>query len=417
MSPMRFLSIPIFVLAATAVPVYWALPEGLGTARSGGIVAGWAGCGLLLASLGLMLREPRLAERLGGLERMYRWHHWTGVAAYVLLLAHPLLLAAESWPENRRLAWQTLTPFDQGAAIWFGWLSLLLLMTGLALTFEQRLPYRLWRILHAGSGASIVFGLLHLVALGIDWPSWPVLGLAAVFLGWRFVRDDCGLAARPYVVDASLPVARDMVEVALKPLAAPLDIVPGQFVLVAFLAGPGFRGCGEFHPFTVSGVMEGGIIRLGIKALGDCTRRIQSVSPGVAVRVQGAFGDFLGDCPRGPQFWVAGGVGITPFLARLRARRPEQPTLLLYLYRTEDDAAFVDEIRSIAASGGKLSVRCLATGEAIPDPEALLPDAPTLAGRECYLCGPPGMVAGLKAALQRRGIAARHLHFENYEFR
>lgn len=93
---LRFLSIPLLILIAIVVPVFWTLPDGLGLARSLGIVLGWAGCGLLLASLLLMLRESRLAEGLGGLERMYRWHHWAGMAAYVLLLAHPLLLAADA---------------------------------------------------------------------------------------------------------------------------------------------------------------------------------------------------------------------------------------------------------------------------------------------------------------------------------
>ncbi len=111
---LRFLSIPLLTLAATVGPVFWALPEGLGLARSLGIVVGWAGCGLLLACLLLMLREPRLARALGGLERMYRWHHWAGMAAYVFLLAHPLLLAGDAWPNNRQLAWQILSPFDQG---------------------------------------------------------------------------------------------------------------------------------------------------------------------------------------------------------------------------------------------------------------------------------------------------------------
>ena len=40
---LRFLSIPMLILAATAGPVFWALPEGLGLARSLGIVVGWAG--------------------------------------------------------------------------------------------------------------------------------------------------------------------------------------------------------------------------------------------------------------------------------------------------------------------------------------------------------------------------------------
>jgi hypothetical protein len=70
MSLFRWLSIPLLVLAATAGPVYWAFPEGLSPARSLGIVVGWAGCGLLLASLLLMLWETWLSRWLGGLERM-----------------------------------------------------------------------------------------------------------------------------------------------------------------------------------------------------------------------------------------------------------------------------------------------------------------------------------------------------------
>ena len=164
-----------------------------------------------------MLQEARLAQGLGGLERMYRWHHWAGMAAYVLLLAHPLLLAADAWPDKRLLAWQTLSPFNQGWPVWLGWLALLLLMLGLAVTFEQRIPYRIWRWLHIGLGLGVLLGLLHLVMLGIEQPVWPIMGLAAFFLGWRIVREDFGLAARPYLVQAARPVAEDMVEISLKP--------------------------------------------------------------------------------------------------------------------------------------------------------------------------------------------------------
>lgn len=414
---LRFLSIPLLILAATAGPVFWALPEGLGLARSLGIVVGWAGCGLLLASLLLMLREPRLAKGLGGLERMYRWHHWAGMAAYVFLLAHPLLLAGDAWPNNRQLAWQILSPFDQGWPVWLGWLSLLLLMAGLAVTFERRIPYRTWRWLHVGLGLAVLSGLLHLVLLGIDEPVWPIFGLAAFFLGWRMAREDFGLAARPYIVQSATAVAKDMVEISLKPLAEAVSVMPSQFVLVAFFSGPTYRGCGEFHPFTVSAVGASGEIRIGVKALGDCTQKIQSIEPGVMARVHGAFGNFLTDRPLSPQLWVAGGMGITPFLAQLRAGSLKQQTLLLYLYRSEADAAFVDEIRAMAVRDPNLSLRAVATGKDVPDLSLLLPDVAVLAQHDCYLCGPPGMVAGLRKALSLKGITPRHIHFENFEFR
>jgi len=90
-------------------------------------------------------------------------------------------------------------------------------------------------------------------------------------------------------------------------------------------------------------------IRVGVKALGDCTRRIQSVEPGVLARVHGAFGTFLAERPAAPQLWLAGGIGITPFLALLRAGPLSQQTTLVYLYRAEADAAFLQELRAFAA--------------------------------------------------------------------
>jgi predicted ferric reductase len=144
---------------------------------------------------------------------------------------------------------------------------------------------------------------------------------------------------------------------------------------------------------------------------------MQTVGPGVPVRIQGAFGSFLAERSCAPQLWVAGGVGITPFVARLRDRPLDRQTRLLYLYRTEEDAAFLPEIRAIAATNPQLSFRGVATGDGVPDLDLILPDAEALAEHECYLCGPPAMVASVEAALQQRGITPRYLHLENFEFR
>lgn len=411
------LSLPLLLALCTLGPLLWAWPVELSAARTTAIALGWAGCGLLFASLLLMLREVRLAAWLGGLERMYRWHHRAGMAAYVLLLAHPLALAVDAWAGSPAQAWQTLSPLDQDWPVWVGWLSLLLLMLGLAATFTRRLAYSTWRWLHVALGVAVLLGLVHLLLLGIDEPVWPLLLIAAALLAWRLLRQDRGLAARPYLVRGVTPVTSDMVELTLQPLGDGLDVVAGQFVLAAFLAGPHFRGCGEFHPFTVSAVGPGAQLRLAIKALGDCTQHLQSVEPGVLVRLHGAFGNFLTELPATPQLWVAGGIGISPFLALLRAEPLRQPTTLLYLYRQPTDGAFLAELRAIADANPLLTLRPVASGDALPDLAAVLPEGVALAGCECYLCGPPGLVAAVRRELQQRGIQARHLHFENFEFR
>ncbi|MCM8636681.1 MAG: ferric reductase-like transmembrane domain-containing protein [Candidatus Accumulibacter sp.] len=413
----RRLTIPLLLLASTAGPVCWALPEDLPALRSLGIILGWAGCGMLFGSLLLMLRETWLADWLGGLARMYRWHHRAGVIAYIVLLAHPLALAAASLPEFPGLAWQTLSPFANGWAVRLGWLSLLLLMFGLAATFATRIPYRSWRWLHTTLGIGVVLGLGHLLQLGIDEPVMPLLALAALLLGWRFIRDDAGLAARPYVVRSATPIAQGVVEISLRPLAQPIAADAGQFVLVAFHSGAGFRGCGQFHPFTISSIAVDGEIRIGVKALGDCTRHLQSIATGVPARVHGAFGRFLAGRAITPQLWLAGGIGVTPFVALLRGGPLSQPTTLIYLYRSEADAAYLPELRTLAAADRLLALHAHATGEEPPDLASLLPASHDLANCECHVCGPPAMVAAVRKALCQRGITTRHIHFENFDFR
>lgn len=412
----RRLSIPLITLLLVLAPAFWAWPEGLPAWRSAAIVSGWVGWGLLLASLLLMIREAWLADRLGGLARMYAWHHRLGMAAYLVLLLHPLALAVDGWQESPAMAWAGLSPGQQGWAGWFGWLALLSLMAGLGAALARHLDYRHWRWLHNLFSLAVLLGMAHLLWLGLAAPAlWaPLLGLA--FIVWRVLRADRGWAARPYLVTGVVPAGDAMVEVALRPLGQGLDFRPGQFVLAAFFDGPGFRGCGEFHPFTVSAIGPAGRFSLGIKALGDCTRHLQGVASGVAARVQGPFGDFLAE-PAGPQFWLAGGVGVTPFMARLRAGALKHPVRLLYLHRDSGDAAYDEELQALAAQQPLLTLATVTSGTGLPDLSLLLPAAGELAGCDCYLCGPPGMVAVALDVLAARQVPPARTHFEGFDFR
>lgn len=418
-------SIPFVVVLSVGAPLVWSFPEGLTSWRSAGIIVGWLGCGLLLASLLLMVREPRLAAWLGGLERMYLWHHRLGVSAYLAFLAHPLLLAVDGWLDRPALAWAILAPAQQGWPVWCGWAALLCMMLGLAcaLTPPRRLRYAWWRGLHGLLAVAVLLGGGHLLLLGVEMPLLWLPMLTVVVMLWRALRADVGLAAWPYRVSRVISLGSDAVEVSLHSLgplpasSAAAVVRPGQFVLVAFFGGPSFRGCGEYHPFTVSAVTPDGGIALGIKALGDCTRRLQTLQPGVAARVQGPFGDFLPTHLSGPSLWLAGGIGITPFIAMLRGGRLEQSVRLIYLHRDAHDAAYVDELQALARQQPALSLEVLASGAVPPDLRGVLPDAARLAGRKCYLCGPAGLIEAARDVLCERGVAERDIHFERFDFR
>jgi predicted ferric reductase len=417
MDRIRTLSLPLITGVLVGLPVFWAYPEALSPWRSIGIIAGWIGCGLLLATLLSMVREPRLAAGLGGLERMYGWHHQLGTVSYLILLAHPLALALDARDDSPAMAWSLLGPTHQSWPVWLGWTSLIGLMAGLALAFARQLSYGTWRWLHFLLAAAVVCALAHLLLLGLDelllWVPLLALGLML----WRGLRADLGLGAQPYVVAAVEHPADHMVEISLLPLEQPLLAQPGQFVLAAFFDGPQFHGCSEYHPFTISGVGPEGRLALGIKALGDCTRHLQDVEPGVAVRVQGAFGTFFADVAAGPALWIAGGVGITPFLAVLRRQPPVHPVRLIYLHRDGADGAYRQELLALAAAHPHVELVEYATGDGQPELDKIIPAVADLAGRECYLCGPPGLVAAAIGVLRMRGVPPSRIHSERFEFR
>jgi predicted ferric reductase len=410
----------LITLLAVGALVGWAWPQALSPWRTGGIVTGWIASGLLLVSLLLMVREPWLARWLGGLEPMYRWHHQLGVWAYVVLLVHPLAFAANDWSESPAMAWAMLSPWQQGWPVWLGWASLLCMMAGLMVALWPGLRYARWRQLHHLLSLSVLFGAAHLVALGLDGVLLAVPLLIIGFLLWRVFRADYGLGAQPYAVQRVQHLSPTTVELTLQPLtgppAKPLIAAPGQFVLAAFFAGPQYQGCGEYHPYTISAVGEEGSLCLGIKALGDCTRQLQSIRPGAAARVQGPFGDFFAGGSR-PGLWLAGGIGITPFIAALRKGPLANPVHLIYLQREGESAPYAQELGELAAQQPLLNLQVVDTGDTLPDLSQLLPVTSELRGLECYLCGPSALVDAAAQLLRQGGVGAPQIHFERFDFR
>ncbi len=415
--PLNEMIAPALLLMLALSGAGWALPQGLPPWRSVAIVSAWLGTGLLVGSLLLMVRGPRLAALLGGLDVQYRWHHRSGTLAYVLLLLHPLAIALDAWTQSPQRAWQALAPWFQSWPLWLGWAGLLCLMLGLATTFSLNLPYRRWRALHYLPGIGVLCGLLHVWALlGEPGALWVFMALAVLALCWRLFGVDLGIAAHAYRVRSVVKPAARMIEAVLDPCGARLRVVPGQFVFAAFGNGPHFHGCGEFHPFTVSGIGADGSLAVGIKALGPCSTHVQALESGVLVRLEGPFGNFLAGRHSSAQLWIAGGIGITPFLAVLRRERLAHPTTLIYLYRSDADAAYLEELKVLAAADSALTLITM-RADGAPDFDALLGNIEDVSGRVVHLCGPAPLIDAARASLDRHGVPGASIHFERFDFR
>ena len=103
------------------------------------------------------------------------------------------------------------------------------------------------------------------------------------------------------------------------------------------------------HPFTISSAPHEDVVRVTVKALGDYTSRLQElIEPGMPAVIGGPHGRFSHWRGTERQVWIAGGVGVAPFLSWLRALDGQLPHRVDFFYSADGEAPFAEEIREIA---------------------------------------------------------------------
>jgi predicted ferric reductase len=423
-------------LAITNV-VLWVLlrPPGVpGTMYLGEIFATTA-IVLLSCSLVLATRAPLLERFFGGLDRMYLWHRWSAVAGVVLLPLHYALVTSAPDPNLNELG----SVLGQVALIGLVVLLLWALASRLSAVM-RRLPtkvqrwfmqYQRWFTLHRLTGLFVVAGLVH--GALVD----PVLRRSTILLGWYVAVAAVGTAAYvyrelflrffsrrwqyDYTVKAINRLDPRALEVMLAPTARPLQFVAGQFVFVQF----GGSAEWERHPFSVSSAPQERDLRLAIEALGDYTQHLSdTLQPGAPAIVSIAFGLF--DYRQGTreQVWIAGGIGITPFRSWIRAFPTEQQMEfdidLYYTVRSEDEALFLDEIRTAATQHPSFRPHIIYSqrdGSLTMEHIVETSGGGTIVAKDVYMCGPSGMTESFQHALRKLGVPPMHIHFEHFTFR
>jgi ferredoxin-NADP reductase len=129
---------------------------------------------------------------------------------------------------------------------------------------------------------------------------------------------------------------------------------------------------------------------------------------------------------RAPVLLVAGGSGVVPLMAMIRARSgvSRAPFRLIYSVRTPEDRIYADELRRRAVDDGGLDVAWVHTRTA-PNGDRRTPGrlrAEDLAAHgwppefepTCYVCGPTGFVEAAATLLQAGGHDPARIRTERF---
>jgi predicted ferric reductase len=408
---------------------YWAWRKQLVT------LAGVQLITVMSVSMLLAVRPRWLEQALGGLDKLYALHKRLGIAAGVLLGTHwlielsPKLVVAMEWVAPRvkraRGVRDPLVSLAKDMGEWAAWVVLGLIILALL----RAVPYGFWRKLHKLFGPLYLMGAFH-GAMLFPQTLW-LTPLGMLLGGLLAVGSACALwslfgrigKARRVGGTVSLikPLPGRQLEVICRVGKDWPGHVAGQFALVSF---DGREGA---HPFTIASANRRHgedsemptELRFIIKALGDYTAGLAtSLKVGDAIEVEGPYGcfDFNRGGPR--QAWVAGGIGVTPFLAWLEARQLRAAGAesaaevdLYYCVRNAGQAAGLAEL-SQACARSKVRLHVIESDSGAQLDATQLPEVD-----DVWFCGPQGLGEALQNGLAARGGVMPAFHHEAFSMR
>ncbi|MEL6299419.1 MAG: ferric reductase-like transmembrane domain-containing protein [Pseudomonadota bacterium] len=373
------INVVIALIVAFAILHLAFAPEHHSTRTTWATLLGGIGFLLMTCSVVLATRLEAFEEIFGGLDRMYQVHRVAGTFTGVFALIHFFGIPKELPAGVDPIVNSTFPSAQIGMA------SMVLLVIGLFVALNRKISYSRWRNPHKVMALVYILVIGHFMnAPGAFYERFSASGIllivAALIGTVALVYTMFGMnkrTATPFTIEAVNSLER-ATEVVLKPVGDMLKFKPGQFAFVEIQG----KGWSEPHPFTISSAPGENRLRFTMKVLGDWTRKVrEELEPGGKVLVRGPYGRFDAAKADGKkQVWIAGGIGLTPFLSKLRAMEKGDAREIHFAYaaRNKDEAIFLDELTSIAAERSNVTLYTLFSDEGdfarIDVAKARLPD-------------------------------------------
>ncbi len=204
---------------------------------------------------------------------------------------------------------------------------------------------------------------------------------------------------------------------------------PGQYAMIAYRKN-GVRT--SWHPFTIaSSPSERGSLKFGIKTFGKFTQRLSQLSAGDTIYIKGPYGNFTFDeNAYEKRVFIAGGIGITPFLSALKYANDndfKSKMTLIYTTQSLTDLAFVEDIKKLEKENDNFTAHFVIKN--VDNKEKLQPNmqcgrvdigmlhsilGPDVKDSLFLLCGPTPFMKAMQGNLKVLGAPSRKIKFESF---
>lgn len=192
--------------------------------------------------------------------------------------------------------------------------------------------------------------------------------------------------------------------------------LPGQFAFVTSKSNEGA------HPYSIASAWnaENRSLTFIVKALGDWTGQLQQwLEVGMPVTEEGPYGCFKFNDHFTRQIWVGAGIGITPFIAKMKylAQNPGQQEIDLFHVTTDYDQKAIGKLTDDARAA---NIRLHVT--VTPKDGRLTPEQIRAAVAEwrtasLWFCGPAAFGNALRKNFVDNGLPAENYHQELFAMR
>lgn len=363
----------------------------------------------------------------GGLDITYRFHGWIGKLAAVFIIGHPLFLMLQRFTGVESI----LRYFWPGNIEFFNWgiFSFWILILLVVLTVFVKMEYRLWKILHRFMILTFVFGAYHIFldytnptrSPGIDLKEAWVF--AFIFLGLLsfFYRDFIYPFLAHYYKVVKVQTIGLVTEVYMEPVSKPMKFRAGQYVFMSVMNNKQLSQ--EAHPFGITSSPNDRVLRVSIKHLGNYTKNAGLINPGDKVKLWGPNGKFTWDDfnQSKKQIWIAGGIGIAPFLSMCKYAleiKAEHDIHLFYVEKNESECEYNSELKELLKDQNIIKLYNHydedlghITAQAVKEKVGGLSDAVVL------ICGPDAMESALRKQFVEIGLKDEMIKAEDFQMK